>query len=94
VAALTLRLEHRQGSYNAVQRVLYLGVLAVASGLAVWKPVQLWWLSDLFGGFRVSRFVHFFAMAGIVAFLRGLDASNRRSCSPAADPGGQRRRRG
>jgi thiosulfate reductase cytochrome b subunit len=72
--ALHLQLTHRQGAYNAVQRALYLavialGVLAVASGLAVWKPVQLWWLSALFGGFRASRYVHFFAMAGIVGFL-------------------------
>ena len=72
--ALTFRLDHRHGSYNAVQRALYLavitlGVLAVVSGLAVWKPVQLWFLSDLFGGFRASRYVHFFAMAGIVGFL-------------------------
>ena len=72
--ALAFRLDHRHGDYNAVQRALYLavlglGVLAVASGLAVWKPVQLWWLSDLCGGFRASRYVHFFAMAGIVGFL-------------------------
>jgi thiosulfate reductase cytochrome b subunit len=74
VLALTFRLDHRHGVYNAVQRALYLaviglGILAVASGVAVWKPVQLWWLSDLFGGFRASRYVHFFAMAGIVSFL-------------------------
>ena len=31
--------------------------------------MQLWWLSDLFGGFAASRYVHFFAMAGIVGFL-------------------------
>ena len=73
-AALRFRLPHEHGRYNAVQRALYLavialGVLAVLSGLAVWKPVQLWWLSDLFGGFRASRYVHFFAMAGIVGFL-------------------------
>ena len=72
--ALTFRLDHRHGAYNAVQRALYLGVialgvLAVASGLAVWKPVQLWFLSDLFGGFAASRYVHFFAMAGIAGFL-------------------------
>ena len=72
--ALRLRLDHRHGVYNAVQRALYLGVialgvLAVLSGLAVWKPVQLWWLSDVFGGFRASRVVHFLAMAGIVGFL-------------------------
>lgn len=74
VQALRFRLDHQHGVYNAVQRALYLGVIALgvlvlASGLAVWKPVQLWWLSDLFGGFAVSRYVHFFAMAGIVGFL-------------------------
>lgn len=73
-AALRLRLPHEVGVYNAVQRLLYLGVialglLAVLSGLAVWKPVQLWFLSDLFGGFFDSRVVHFVAMAGISAFL-------------------------
>ena len=73
-AALCLRLPHEVGVYNAVQRLLYLGVialgiLAVLSGLAVWKPVQLWFLSDLFGGFFDSRVVHFVAMAGISLFL-------------------------
>ena len=73
-AAFRFRLKHQQGVYNAVQRLLYiivigLGLLAVLSGLAVWKPVQLWWLSDLFGGFVISRYVHFFAMAGIVGFV-------------------------
>jgi thiosulfate reductase cytochrome b subunit len=73
-AALRFRLAHEVGVYNAVQRLLYLGaivlgILAVLSGLAVWKPVQLWPLSDLFGGFFVSRVVHFVAMTGIVLFL-------------------------
>lgn len=72
--ALRLKLPHRTGTYNAVQRALYLGVLAlgaliVASGLAIWKPVQLAWLTDLLGGFAAARYVHFFAMAGIAAFL-------------------------
>lgn len=74
LAALQFRLPHQVGVYNAVQRLLYLGVialgiLAVLSGLAVWKPVQLWPLSDLFGGFFLSRVVHFIAMTGIVLFL-------------------------
>jgi thiosulfate reductase cytochrome b subunit len=73
-AALRFRLPHEVGVYNSVQRLLYLGVialgiLAVLSGLAVWKPVQLWPLSDLFGGFFMSRVVHFIAMSGIVLFL-------------------------
>jgi thiosulfate reductase cytochrome b subunit len=73
-AALRFKLPHEVGVYNAVQRLLYLGVivlgvLAVLSGWAVWKPVQLWPLSDLFGGFFLSRVVHFIAMSGIVLFL-------------------------
>ncbi|MGO4326124.1 cytochrome b/b6 domain-containing protein [Cupriavidus sp. 2TAF22] len=72
--ALRLRLPHRPGVYNAVQRLMYvavllLGALVVASGLAIWKPVQLYWLANLFGGFDTARYVHFGAMAGIVAFV-------------------------
>jgi thiosulfate reductase cytochrome b subunit len=73
-AALTFKLGHEKGVYNAVQKVLYLGVLfagvvVVLSGLAIWKPVQLWPLCDLFGGFYAARYVHFFAMSAIVAFF-------------------------
>jgi len=73
-AALTFRLGHRLGHYNAVQRLLYVavllcGLLAVLSGLALWKPVQLHPLSLLFGGYEVTRRVHFVAMAGIVGFV-------------------------
>jgi thiosulfate reductase cytochrome b subunit len=72
--ALRLRLVHRGSTYNSVQRVFYvgvlaLGVLAVASGLSLWKPVQLQALAALFGGYEVARRVHFGAMAGIVGFL-------------------------
>ncbi|AMP12478.1 cytochrome b/b6 domain-containing protein [Collimonas pratensis] len=72
--ALTFKLAHQPGIYNAVQRLMYiavllLGVLVVASGLSIWKPVQLDSLVDLFGGYDVARRVHFVAMAGIVAFV-------------------------
>jgi thiosulfate reductase cytochrome b subunit len=49
--------------------VLALGGLAVASGLALWKPVQLDFLTSLFGGYEAARRVHFVAMAGIVGFI-------------------------
>ncbi len=74
-AALTGRLGHADlAVYNAVQKALYLGVLLagaliVASGLAMWKPVQLQWLAALLGGYEGARLAHFFAMAAIVAFL-------------------------
>jgi thiosulfate reductase cytochrome b subunit len=72
--AMRLKLPHVTGSYNAVQRLSYLGVLAlgvlvVASGLSIWKPVQFDGLVELFGGYDFARRVHFFAMAGIVAFV-------------------------
>ena len=73
-AALRFRLDHRLGEYNAVQKVFYWGVLAailvtILSGLSIWKPVQLQWLTWLFGGYEFARVVHFFGMAVIVAFL-------------------------
>ena len=74
-AALTGRLRHDDiGRYNAVQKLLYAGILLtgaiiVLSGLAIWKPVQLRELALLFGGYESARVVHFFAMAAIVLFL-------------------------
>ena len=74
-AALTGRLSHADlTTYNYVQKLLYagiivVGILIVLSGLAIWKPVQLQWLTALFGGYDVARYVHFFCMAAIVGFL-------------------------
>ena len=74
-AALTGKLSHDDLSvYNAVQKLLYLGVILagiviVLSGLAIWKPVQLQELTAVFGGYDAARYVHFFAMATIVGFL-------------------------
>jgi thiosulfate reductase cytochrome b subunit len=74
LAALTFRLPHRLGVYNAVQKTLYLGVLLagvvmVLTGLAIWKPGQFQELAFLFGGFDTARLVHFLGMAAIVLFL-------------------------
>jgi thiosulfate reductase cytochrome b subunit len=75
LAALRGKLSHEDLTvYNAVQRLLYLGVILAAivivfSGLSIWKPVQFKWLTAFFGGYDVARYVHFFAMASIVAFL-------------------------
>jgi thiosulfate reductase cytochrome b subunit len=74
-AALTGRLSHADLSvYNAVQRLLYAGVIAAgaviaASGLSIWKPVQFQEAVAVFGGYDAARFVHFFAMAAIAGFL-------------------------
>jgi len=74
-AALTGKLSHDDLTrYNQVQKLLYagiiiVGVVIVLSGLSIWKPVQLQWLTALFGGYDVARYVHFFCMSAIVAFL-------------------------
>jgi thiosulfate reductase cytochrome b subunit len=74
-AALQGRLSHDDlATYNAVQRLLYVGVILagvviVLSGLSIWKPVQLKWLTAFFGGYDTARYVHFFAMSSIVGFL-------------------------
>ena len=74
-AALGGRLTHGDlATYNAVQKVLYVGVIgaggmAVLSGLAIWKPVQLAPLTMALGDFDTARVVHFTAMTAIALFL-------------------------
>jgi thiosulfate reductase cytochrome b subunit len=74
-AALTGKLSHDDLThYNYVQKLLYAGIIVVGivivlSGLSIWKPVQLQYLTALFGGYDFARYVHFACMAAIVAFL-------------------------
>ena len=74
-AALRGKLAHDDlAVYNSVQKLLYLGVILagvviVLSGLSIWKPVQFQELTAVFGGYDRARYVHFFAMSTIVAFL-------------------------
>ncbi len=69
---LFIRKTHpRQGKHNALQKSVYfalpwLGVLAVLTGLAIWKPVQLAPLTDLFGGYVWARYWHFMVMLALV----------------------------
>jgi thiosulfate reductase cytochrome b subunit len=73
--ALHFRLTHEDLTvYNAVQKILYLGVilvgiLIVITGLSLWKPVQFSELAGLFGSFQVIRVIHFLCMAAIVGFI-------------------------
>lgn len=60
--------------YNMAQRAAYVGLILcivalVASGLAIWKPVQLQALAALMGGYEGARIVHFSAMALVVAIV-------------------------
>ena len=73
--ALRGRLAHGDLSvYNAAQKAAYLGAILLAiglvlSGLAIWKPVQLYWLAAPMGDYEGARLLHFFCMAGIVLFV-------------------------
>jgi thiosulfate reductase cytochrome b subunit len=58
----------------AWHRVLYTGIipvllLAIASGLAMYKPVQLAWLANLFGNWQTLRTVHFMTVPITLLFL-------------------------
>jgi thiosulfate reductase cytochrome b subunit len=72
--ALKGKLAHQDLSvYNAAQRAAYVALilalgLLVASGLAIWKPVQLYPLARLMGDYEGARLLHFFAMSA-VAFI-------------------------
>jgi thiosulfate reductase cytochrome b subunit len=74
-AALSGKLSHADLSkYNYVQKLLYAGIIVVGivivlSGLSMWKPVQLQYLTAVFGGYDIARYVHFTCMALICAFL-------------------------
>ncbi|MEO8189751.1 MAG: cytochrome b/b6 domain-containing protein [Acidobacteriota bacterium] len=63
-----------RSKYNALQRAAYfsmpiLGVLAVASGWAMHKPVQLPWLERLFVNYNGARIVHFAVMLAFASFV-------------------------
>jgi len=71
---LRLKKEHPpQGKHNALQKAAYsfifvLGVLSTATGFAIYKPVQLAWLTALFGGYERARYWHFLAVWLFVGF--------------------------
>ena len=73
--ALRGRLAHDDlAVYNAAQRAAYLALIVclavlVASGLSIWKPVQLHWLAVLFGDYEGARYVHFFAMSAVALIV-------------------------
>jgi thiosulfate reductase cytochrome b subunit len=75
VEALTFRLQHADLSrYNAVQKLLYAGVILVIivqviSGFAIWKPVQFSSLVSIFYDFQGARLAHFLGMTAICLFM-------------------------
>jgi thiosulfate reductase cytochrome b subunit len=63
-----------QGKFNAAQRIAYSGVIlmgggALVTGLAIFKPTQAAWLTNLLGGYEWVRWEHFWLALGFVAFF-------------------------
>ncbi|MEO6051335.1 MAG: cytochrome b/b6 domain-containing protein [Pyrinomonadaceae bacterium] len=63
-----------QGKYNDAQRIAYTSVImmgagSVVTGLAIYKPTQLSWLTGLLGGYEWARFEHFWLMVLFVLFF-------------------------
>jgi len=63
-----------QKKYNAAQRIAYtaiiiMGIGSVITGLAVYKPVQFYYLTWICGGYHFARILHFALTLGYVLFF-------------------------
>lgn len=63
-----------QEKYNAAQQIAYTGIVlmgigSVLTGFAIYKPVQVGWLTALMGGYAMARLIHFALTMGYVAFF-------------------------
>ena len=72
--ALRGKLAHDSHDYNAVQKLFYIGVIAImvmtfVSGLLIWKSAQFHALSWIVGNYDTARYVHFVGMSLICAFV-------------------------
>lgn len=60
--------------YNGAQRIAYTAVVLMGAGmlltgLAIYKPVQLGWLTRMLGGYEMARWFHFWITMGFVIFF-------------------------
>jgi thiosulfate reductase cytochrome b subunit len=63
-----------RAKFNGAQRVAYTGVIlmgaaSLVTGLAIYKPTQLAWLTNLLGGYSWARAEHFILTVGYVLFF-------------------------
>lgn len=60
--------------YNGAQQIAYsavvvMGLGSLLTGLAIYKPTQLAWLTTLLGGYEFARMLHFALTIGYVLFF-------------------------
>jgi thiosulfate reductase cytochrome b subunit len=63
-----------RAKFNGAQRLAYTGVIlmgggSLVTGLAIYKPTQLAWLTSLLGGYAWARWEHFALTVGYVLFF-------------------------
>lgn len=63
-----------QTKYNGAQRIAYTAVIVMGfgmlvTGLAIYKPTQLHWLTTALGGYEMARWEHFWITMGFVGFF-------------------------
>ena len=60
--------------FNGAQRFAYTSIIvmgagSLATGLAIYKPVQFAWITTLVGGYEMARFIHFWLTLGYCGFF-------------------------
>lgn len=60
--------------FNGAQQFVYsaiiiMGGLSLLTGLAIYKPIQFSWLTDLLGGYEFARWEHFWLTIGYLLFF-------------------------
>ena len=63
-----------QLKYNAAQRlaytmIIFMGFGSLLTGFAIYKPVQIQWLTNICGGYEAARLEHFLLTVGYVLFF-------------------------
>jgi thiosulfate reductase cytochrome b subunit len=63
-----------QKKYNGAQRIAYTAVIlmglgSLVTGLSIYKPTQVHWITTLLGGYEMARWEHFWLTMGFCGFF-------------------------
>jgi thiosulfate reductase cytochrome b subunit len=63
-----------QKKYNGAQRIAYsavilMGLGSLVTGLSIYKPTQVHWITSLLGGYEMARWEHFWLTMGFCVFF-------------------------
>jgi thiosulfate reductase cytochrome b subunit len=63
-----------QKKYNGAQRIAYTAVIlmglgSLVTGLSIYKPTQVHWITSLLGGYEMARWEHFWLTMGFCGFF-------------------------